>query len=60
MGAFKERESASDRTDILFVLGKYTNETKACGHDLGHGAVEFFIERAPEEQREDWVEFFGI
>lgn len=60
MGEFKARDIANDRVDILFLLGKYTEEAKACRQDLDHEAVEFFIEKAPEEERCRWEEFFGL
>ena len=60
LGALRQRESASDQSDIVFLLTRYTEETKACVSELNSETVEFFIERAPEEEKEYWEDFFGV
>ena len=60
MGAFRQRESQSDRTDILHILGTYEGEARAIRGKLDREAVEFFVESIPEEDRSFFKTLLGI
>ncbi|KAK3172085.1 hypothetical protein OEA41_004170 [Lepraria neglecta] len=60
MGAFRQRESQSDRTDILHILGTYEGEARASRGKLDREAVEFFVDSIPEEDRSFFKTLLGI
>ena len=60
MGAFRQRQSASDRTDILHLLGTYEDEARAVRGDLDREDVDFFVEAMPGEDQPVFREMFGV
>ena len=60
MEAFRQRESQSDRTDILHLLGTYEDEARAVRGKLDREAVEFFVESMPEEDEPFFKTLLGI
>ena len=60
MGAFQSRKAVSDRTDILYLLERYTDEARKVRADLDREAAEIFIESIPKEDQAFFRELLGI